>query len=43
MALVEVAASGISSTKALKPSVMKGRLITSLMIAPTSKNWSSQR
>jgi len=40
--LVEVAASGIISTKARKPTVMNGRLMMSFAIAPTSKNWSSQ-
>ena len=42
IALVEVTASGMSSTNALKPTVMKGRLATSLTISLQSKNWSSQ-
>jgi hypothetical protein len=43
MPLVLVAASGISSTKAMKPTVMKGRLSTSFHIAATSKKWSNHR
>jgi hypothetical protein len=43
MALVLVAASGSSSTKAMKPTVMKGRLSTSFHMAPTSKPWSAHR
>ena len=42
-ALVEVSASGTSSTKALNPTVMKGRLAMSSAIAARLTVWSSTR
>ena len=43
MALVLVAASGISSTKAMKPTVMNGRRSTSFHISARSKKWSNHK
>ncbi len=39
---LDVIASGTSNTNALKPIVMKGRLITSLIISEKLKSWSNQ-
>ena len=42
MAVVEVMARGISRVKLAKPTVIKGRSMTSAMMSSKTKNWSSQ-